>query len=63
MKVMEGKIEGKRGPSRKRLGMIDDLLEKVPYEVLKRRAENRQEWSLAAGDLPDGRTLKKMLTE
>ncbi len=29
--VMEGKMEGKRGPGRKRIGMIDDLLEKVPY--------------------------------
>ena len=29
--VMEGKIEGKRGPGRKRIGMIDDLLEKERY--------------------------------
>ena len=42
--VMEGKMEGKRGRGRKRMGMIDDLLEKERYEDLKRRAVNRQEW-------------------
>ena len=42
--VMESKMEGKRGPGRKYIGMIDDLLEKVPYRVLKKMAENRQEW-------------------
>ncbi len=51
--VMEGKMEGKRGPGRKLKGMIDDLLQKVPYGDFKRRAENRQDWSLAARDLPD----------
>ena len=29
--VMEGKFEGKRGPGRKRIGMIDDLLGKKRY--------------------------------
>ena len=47
--VMKGKIEGKRGPGRKRIGMIDDLIEKERYGVLKRMAEDRQE-SLAARD-------------
>ena len=51
--VMEGKMEGKIGPGRKRIGMImiDDLLEKGKerYVDLKRRAKewqvwNRQEW-------------------
>ena len=42
--VMEGKMEGKREPGRKR--MIDDLLDKERYEVLKRRAENRQGWKV-----------------
>jgi len=37
---------GKRGPGRKRIGMIDDLLEKERYGDLKRRAENRQEWRI-----------------
>jgi len=44
--VMEGKMVGKRGPGRKRVGMIDDLLEKERYGDLKRRAENRQEWRI-----------------
>ena len=42
--VMEGKMEGKRGPGRKLIGIIDDLLEKERYGVLKRRAEDRQGW-------------------
>ena len=44
--VMEGKMVGKREPDRKRIGMIDDLLEKERYGDLKRRAENRQEWRI-----------------
>ncbi len=43
---MKDKMVGKRRPDRKRIGMIDDLLEKVPYGDLKRRAENRQDWSV-----------------
>ena len=35
--VIEGKMEGKRGPGRKTIGITDDLL----YEELKKRAENR----------------------
>ena len=42
--VMEGKMDGKRGPGRKRIAMIDDLLGKERYGVLKRRAEDRQGW-------------------
>ncbi len=34
---------GKRGPGRKRIGMIDDLLERERYGYSKRRAENQQE--------------------
>ena len=41
---MDGKLDEKRGPGRKRVGMIDDLLEKKQYGDLKRRAEDRQEW-------------------
>ena len=40
--VMDGKMV--RGPGRKRIGMIVDLLGKERYGVLKRRAEDRQEW-------------------
>ena len=37
-------MEGKRGPGRKRIGMIDNLIEKERYGDLKRRAEDRQGW-------------------
>ena len=39
--VMERKMVGKKGPGRKRIGMMDNLLEKERYGDLKRRAENR----------------------
>ena len=42
--VMEGKMEGKRGPGRKRIGMIDELMLNEQYVDLKRRAEDRQGW-------------------
>ena len=42
--VMEGKMEGKRGRGRKRIGMIDELMENKQYGDLKRRAEDRQGW-------------------
>ena len=42
--VMEGKMEGKRGPGRKRIGMIDELMINEQYGDLKRRAEDRQGW-------------------
>ena len=58
--VMEDKIEGKRGPGRKRIGMIDDLLEKVSYGKLEEKGrESAGVKSLAASDLPNVRTLKK----
>jgi hypothetical protein len=44
--IMEGKVVGKRGPGRKRIRIIDDLLEKERYGDLKRRAENQQEWRI-----------------
>ena len=40
--VMEGKMEGKRRPDRKRIAMIDELMENERYGDLKRRAEDRQ---------------------
>ena len=46
--VMERKMEGKRGPDRKCIGMIDNLLEKERHGDLKKRAEDRQKqrvWS------------------
>ena len=42
--VVEGRMEGKRPRGRKRIGMIDDLKEGLSYEILKRRAENRDRW-------------------
>ena len=42
--VMEVNMEVKRGPGRKRIGMIDDLIEKEQYGDMKRRAEDRQGW-------------------
>ena len=44
--VIEEQMMGKRGPCRKRIGTIDDLLEKERYGDLKKRAENRQEWRI-----------------
>ena len=42
--------------------MVDNLFEKERYGDLKRRVEDRQEWSsLAAGDLSRSGTLKKIL--
>ena len=42
--VMEGKMEGKRGRGRKRIGVIDELMINEQYGDLKRRAEDRQGW-------------------
>ena len=42
--VMEGKMEGKRGRGRKRIDMIDELMENKQYGDLKRRVEDRQGW-------------------
>ena len=42
--VMEVKMEGKRGRGRKRIGMIDELMENELYGDLKRRVEDRQGW-------------------
>jgi hypothetical protein len=41
--VIEGRMEGKRGRGRPRIGMLDELKEKS-YEKMKRRADNREEW-------------------
>ena len=42
--IMDGKMKEKRGPGRKRIGMIYDLIEKERYADMKRRAEDRQGW-------------------
>src|SRR6478609_9001815 len=43
--VLEGRLEGKRMRARPRMGMIDDLVEES-YEVMNRRAENRDDWRI-----------------
>ncbi len=53
--VRKGKMMDKRGPGRKRRGMIDDLPEKEQNGDLKRRAEDEQIWSLAVRYLPGGK--------
>ena len=42
--VIEGKMVGKRGPGRPRIGMLDELLERDTYGNMKRRAEDRTGW-------------------
>src|SRR5215475_5208233 len=43
-KIIEGKIEGKRGRGRKRIQMINDLKERGNYVELKNRVQNRRKW-------------------
>ena len=42
--LIEGKVEGKRGRGRKRMQVLDDLIERRSYQELKLNAENRSEW-------------------
>jgi hypothetical protein len=44
--IMEGKVMRKGAPDRKRIGTIDDFLERERYGDIKRRAKNRQEWRI-----------------
>jgi len=41
--VIEGRMEGKRTRGRRRMGMIDELMEGT-YGQMKRRAEDRVSW-------------------
>jgi len=43
--VLEGRPEGKTMRGRPRMGMTDDLVEES-YGVMKRRAENRDDWRI-----------------
>ena len=42
--ILEGRIEGKRGRGRKRQQMIDDIMGKEKYVIMKRTAEDRTRW-------------------
>ena len=43
-KIIEGKIEGKRGRGRKRIQMLNDLKKRGNYVELKNRAQDRIKW-------------------
>lgn len=43
LEVMEARMEGKRGRGRRRLGMLEDLMEKS-YADMKRKAQDRELW-------------------
>ena len=43
MEVMEGRMEGKRGKGRKRIGMLEDIIVNS-YVETKRKAQDRSEW-------------------
>ena len=43
-KIIEGRMEGKRGRGRMRIGMLDLLQEEGGYTAMKRRALDRQAW-------------------
>jgi len=44
VEVLEGRMEGKRGRGRQRIGLIDRMKEGQPYQTLKEKAQNREEW-------------------
>ena len=44
--VIEGKMEGKRGRGRPRMGRLDVLLDKGSYWEMKRRSQDRTSWRL-----------------
>ena len=43
LEVMEGRMEGTRGRGRKRIGMLEDIME-ISYAEMKRKAQDRPEW-------------------
>ena len=44
LRIIEGKIEGKRGRGRKRIGMLDDVKEGRRYQEMKEVAQDRIKW-------------------
>jgi len=50
--VLEGRMKGKRPRERKRIKMVDDIMNST-YAQMKRRAEDREKWlRYAMRDLP-----------
>ena len=42
--VMEGRLMGRRGRGRRRIGMLDGLQEDGPYVTMERKASDRSVW-------------------
>ena len=42
--IIEGKFDGRKGRGRSRIGMLDDLKEGGTYDVMKRKASDRELW-------------------
>ena len=42
--VIEGRLIGSRPRGRRKAGMLDELKDRQSYEVLKRKAEDRNMW-------------------
>ena len=42
--VMEGRLMGRRGRGRRRIGMLDSLQEDGTYVTMKRKASDRSVW-------------------
>ena len=42
--VLEGKMKGKRGRGRPRIGMVSELKEAETYESMKRKSQDREQW-------------------
>ena len=42
--VLEGKMKGKRGRGRPRIGMVSELKEAETYETMKRKPQDREQW-------------------